>query len=259
LATLEKKAGIQSVRKAFEILEAIASNDSLKLTEIVKLTGLKRTLAHAYLISLQQVGIITQDENTLRFRLGGTAVRFGLKAVSTQDFQATANRFMSELREKVGHSVLLSVWSSQGPVTISRVEGRYPSPFEIRIGTLVNLTDTSAGLVFLAYLDRSAWSHLLTAKNLNESHHFNSFAELHEAVAGVKKRGIASLKGLIGPNETPLNEFAAMSAPVFNQNQGVQAVLTIIAPSNGFDRSLTGPTARALLEVSKRFSKSLGG
>lgn len=254
----KKKAGIQSVRKAFEILEAIARNDSLRLTEIVSETGLKRNLAHAYLTSLQQVGIVVQDESTSRYKLGGTAVRFGLKALSTLDFQSTAVTFMNELRDKVGYSVLLSVWSAQGPVTISRIDGRLQSPFEIRIGAQVNLTDTSAGLIFLAYLEKSAWAHFVTAKQLKESQHFSTFAELNVKLEDIRKSGLVALRGLIGPNQTPLTEFSAMSAPVFGQNKNLQAVLTVIAPSASFDQSLTGPTARALLEVSERFSKSLG-
>jgi len=251
--------GIQSVDKAFDVLQAIVASDGpMRLADIARATGLARNLAHAYLVSLRRVGAVVQDPETARYELGETALQLGLAALSRLDFLTLARGVMKELREEIGESVWLSVWSDRGPVVVANIEGLHASPFGVRIGTVVNLTVTATGRTFLAYLDPATYR-LLVKK---ERARLRSFAphevELNRIIADIRRLGVTVRPQAAPATSVVLGQFSALAAPVFDHIGTIKAALTVIGQGANFDLSVDGRNASAVKSAAARLSARLG-
>jgi DNA-binding IclR family transcriptional regulator len=251
--------GIQSVEKAFEVLQAImAGGGPTRLADIARSTGLARNLAYAYLVSLRRVGAVVQDPETGRYDLGETALRFGLAALSRLDFLAVARGVMKELHQEVGESVWLSVWGEHGPVVVANVEGANASPFGVRIGSVVNLSVTATGRTFISYLDPKIWRPLLKEERARLGSAAAREAEINRYIAAIRRIGL-SVRPQVGASASAvLSQFSAVAAPVFDHTGAIKAALTVIGQAPMFDASADGPNATALKAAAARLSARLG-
>jgi DNA-binding IclR family transcriptional regulator len=258
--TPRQKAGIQSVDKAFDVLGAlVGAGRALRLTDIVERTGMPRNLVHAYLVSLQRVGAVVQDPMTARYDLGGTVARMGLAALSRQDFLAMAQAAMRALAEESGHSAWLSVWGEHGPVIVAKIEGAHASPFEIRIGSLVNLTMTSTGLTYIAHLPRVVWRDLFDKEQARLVAGAPGASQIDALLREIRTVGVASRAQIVTPQrDSVLPQFSSLAAPVFDHTGQIRAVLTLIGEHEVFDHSPAGAEARRLKAAAAVLSARLG-
>ena len=93
-----QKERVQSVERALVILEIVAENDGISLTEISKTAGLNKATVHRLLSTLISMGYVEQNEKTSHyeltfklFQLGNNKVEqidsFKLPAVILVNFQ----------------------------------------------------------------------------------------------------------------------------------------------------------------------------
>ena len=252
------KKGIQSVERAFQVLEALVASDRpLRPIEVAKAAGMTRNLAHAYLVSLQNVGAVFRDA-TGCFQLGEMAMHLGLAALSRMDFLAAARDVMSQLQREVDESVWLSVWSEHGPVVVAKVDGRRPSPFEIRIGTRVELTVSSTGKTFLAHLDPANWRDLVATERMEIGDLAPDDETLNGILEETRRNGIANRAAIVVSHSVILSQFASVAAPVFDQRGAIRAALTVIGQTGTFDVSPNGPNAAAVKAAAAHVSARLG-
>jgi DNA-binding IclR family transcriptional regulator len=254
------KPGIQSVERAFGILRTLtAAGGSLRLADIAEQAGLTRNLAHAYLVSLQRVGAVVQDEDTGRYDLGSGAVEIGLAALGRMDLMAHARTVMKALCSEVSESVWLSVWTPRGPVVVAKVDGAHVSPFEIRVGSIVDITVTATGLSFIAHIPRAQWQTIAKAERARMRALVPDDATLSARLEDVRSRGIANRADIVVPQQnTVLHGFSALAAPIFDHTGAIKAVLTVIGLTSLFDASLTGRNAIALQSAVRDLSAALG-
>ena len=250
--------GIQSVDKTFDILRAlISSGEALRLADIARATGLARNHAYAYLVSLQRVGAVTQDPETSRYDLGDTTLQLGLAALSRLDFMVIARRFMEELAQEIGESVWLSVWNSRGPVVVAKIEGAHASPFEIRIGTLVDLTTTATGRTFLAHLDPQIWRSLVR-KERQRIPYAPSAEDLDSLLKQAKQLRVTDRPEVVISRDIILRQFASLASPVFDHTGSIKAVLTVIGRNGLFNVAVNGGNAAAVKAAAAKLSARLG-
>jgi DNA-binding IclR family transcriptional regulator len=254
------KPGIQSVERAFGILRTLtAAGGSLRLADIAEQTGLTRNLAHAYLVSLQRVGAVVQDQESGRYDLGSGAVEIGLAALSRMDLMAHARTVMKVLCSEVSESVWLSVWTPRGPVVVAKVDGAHVSPFEIRVGSIVDITVTATGLSFIAHIPRAQWLAIAKAERARMRAPVPDDATLSALLKDVRSRGIANRADIVVPQQnTVLHGFSALAAPIFDHTGTIKAVLTVIGLTSLFDVSLAGRNAKALRSAAHDLSSALG-
>lgn len=250
--------GIQSVERAFHVLDAfVVADRALRLTEIAKAAGITRHLAHAYVTSLVRVGAVVKD-NSGAYRLGETVMHLGLAALARMDFLAISRDVMQQLQNEVDQSVWLSVWSEHGPVVVAKIDGRRPSPFEIRIGTRVELSVSSTGKTFLAHLDAAAWRDLVDLERRELGELAPGDEELERLLADVRRDGVATRPAIVVSRSVTLSQFSSVAAPVFDESGAVRAALTVIGQTGTFDVSADGHNAEAVRSAAARISGRLG-
>jgi len=125
---------IQSVKRAFRIVEALEQNEGLRMSELATKLDIPQSTAHIYLKTLQKTGYIVKHDNEynlgLRFLKHGGYVRYRLQVyqAAKSEIDALAHQTGEAVDfgiEENGKRVL--VYKSEGPdvVTKKPVTGDY--------------------------------------------------------------------------------------------------------------------------------------
>lgn len=246
----KKRLGIQSVEVAAKILAALAgAGRSLALKDLAKLAGLHPGKAHRYLVSLTRSELATQDEATGHYGIGPAAIALGLAGMHGLDVVRIATAAMPALRDEINETVLLAMWSPQGPVVFELEESSRPAFMNIRVGSILPLLGTASGRVFASFLPREMTGDLLSneMKKLHYSH-----AHVAKLLEATRQRGIDSVAGDLVPGVN------ALAAPLFNHKEQIVGVLGALGRSEDLNVAYDSPTATALLRVAREISRRLG-
>lgn len=103
-------AGTQVIERAIQIVDCFsAQQPSLSLAELVRMTGLHRATAHRILQALTVSGLLSQDPDSSRYRLGYRLIRLGELARRSNDLLQIAQPHIQELARKWGEAVVIDV------------------------------------------------------------------------------------------------------------------------------------------------------
>jgi DNA-binding IclR family transcriptional regulator len=230
-----------------------------RLTDLAARSGLPPSLLRAYLVSLQRIGAVSQDEATGLYSLGEASLRLGLSAMAKLDLMVFARDAMTKLCARLNEPVSLSIWTEGGPAVVQNAETRKSMPYEIRIGSVISCTETAAGRCFLAYLPPARWKPLLARERADMKRAGVTEAALNQSLAEIRAEGLARRSFVLNVPEglQPIH-IRVLAAPVFNHTGDIRAVLTVISQDKRFDGSKDGKPARSLLESSQALSRRLG-
>ncbi len=148
-------AEVGPLPRAMHVLRllATAGRRGLGLTELAQRTGLPHSSVHRLLRQLAAERMVTQNEDSRRYRLGRLAFELGLAATAMYDLRDACRQPLRALAEDVGDTVYLTVRSGLESVCEDRHEG--PSPirvFTLDIGSRRPLGQGAGGLAILAFL-----------------------------------------------------------------------------------------------------------
>ena len=161
-----ERGGVQSVGIAATILKALAAAGGvLPLKHLAAATGMPRAKVHRYLSSLRNAGLITQDPETGHYAIGSAAVTIGLVGLGRLSPIRQLNEALPRLRDRVNETVTAAIWGDTGPTIIAMEESGHVVTMNVRIGSVLPLTTTAIGQVFLAYLPDSQTQHLVAAEH----------------------------------------------------------------------------------------------
>lgn len=152
--------GVQSVERAFDILEVIARNGGeCSLSELAEGTPLPLPTIHRLLRTLVGIGHVRQLPNR-RYALGPRLIRLG--EVANRQLGALASPVLHSLVDELSESASLAVLD--GDMVI--YTGQVPSPHTMRtnteVGRRVNLHNSGVGKAVLSVLDDERIARLVT-------------------------------------------------------------------------------------------------
>ncbi|MDB5570676.1 MAG: Transcriptional regulator, IclR family [Hyphomicrobiales bacterium] len=253
MARAEGAGGIRSLEKGAGVLRHMrAAGGPLRLTEIARLAGMSRSMAHGYLVSLVRAGLVAQDPDSGRYDLGEDALQLGLAALTRVDFMKLGRETLESLAADIGETVLLSVWSDGGPVCVAKIDGKRRSLYEVRVGGVANLLVTSTGLAFLAYKPAGSCRDLIERARDRGLGAGLDDVKLEAVFERIRRAGLSATQPAMLP------EASSIAAPVFGQSNDMRAALTVIGPTGALDISPEGVNAAALLQAAGRLSRRLG-
>ena len=236
---------IQSVVVGFALIRALEqSGGPMPLKALASAADMSPGQAHAYLASFRAVGLVRQEADGL-YELGPYALALGLAALDRLDVREAARAPMHRFRDECGESVHLSVWSGQGPVIVSRLDGRRGVSLSIRIGFALPLATSASGRIFAAFLSEAEQ---LAVQSMGRQ----AAAALRRILDQVRRSGLATSESLVNTG------FAAMSVPVFDHDGGLTAAMTVLGPAAQLDTRADGPVAAALRQSGAAASAAMG-
>ncbi|MFI5529789.1 IclR family transcriptional regulator [Kitasatospora sp. NPDC051853] len=143
--------GVQSVERAFQLLEALADSGGIAtLSELSGSSGLPMPTIHRLIRTLVQQGYVRQD-TARRYTLGPRLIRLG--ETSGRLLGSWARPYLAELMEATGETANLAVLEGGEVVYVGQVQSRRSMRMFTEVGRRVQPHCTGVGKALLAQLD----------------------------------------------------------------------------------------------------------
>jgi DNA-binding IclR family transcriptional regulator len=230
--------GIQSIEVGGQLLRVLAERGRpLALKDLAHAAGVAPAKAHPYLVSFGKLGLITQDRASGHYGIGPLARQLGLIGLQQVDPVRLASERLQALAQRVGHTVAVAVWGSEGPTIVRIEQGPAAIAVSMRHGSVVSLSDTASGRLFGAYGPPARQAAARLSPEASES---------------IRRRGYAAVVDSVVPG------VSASAAGVFDPSGDLVIGLTAIGPSATFDTTVDGGLAQSLTAAARSLSIELG-
>jgi len=244
----KQQPGIQSVEVAGKILRALIDGGRpLPLKDLARLARMHPGKVHRYLVSLTRTELVSQDDSSGHYGVGPMAIALGLSGLRNVNVVRAATAVMPSLRDEINETVLLSIWSPQGPVVFALEESSRPVSMNIRVGSILPILSTATGRVFAAFMPGELTASLIEAEQ-RRSPRFRDPKIIDDA----RERGFAAVEGTAVPG------ISAVSVPVFDHNDKIAGVIGALGRTEEIDAAPDGKVTKALLKGAAEISRRMG-
>jgi DNA-binding IclR family transcriptional regulator len=246
--------GIQSIEVGHRLLAALAeARQPLTLKELAGGSKMSAPKAHRYLVSYARLGLVEQEADTGRYGLGEFALRLGLAALGRLEPVTAAAGVMRDLAEEIDQTVAVAIWANHGATFVRWAGVDTPVSATLRVGSVMPLSRSATGLLFLAYLPERRSAALLKAElatNVRQGLRPQSQAELEPTLEQIRRHGYSRTGDFI-PGIT------GIAAPVFGFDNELALALVTLGYSVGFEAEEAKIRA-SLLRCARQLSNRLG-
>ncbi len=217
---------VQSVHRAISILQVLAIHGAASVTEIATELGVHKSTVFRLLATLEARGLVEQNSERGRYRLGYGVVRLAAGATKMDDLSLLGRPVCRQLAEEIRETVNIVVHDGRAVISIAQVLGAPAITTVNWVGQRTPMHATSAGKVFMAYMEPEQLDALL-GEGLESytPHTIVEPAMLKQHLALVRERGYAAT---MDEQEIGL---AAVGAPVRTLDGHVIAAVTATGPT----------------------------
>ena len=154
LPASKERGGIQSLERAFAILEEVARNrEGINVADLGKAVGLHNSTAFHLVKTMAQLGYISQVRDSKRYRIGSRLFTLAAGALEENSFLAVATPVLETLTGETGEAAHFAIRSGNSIVVIARTAGSGMLQMVDRDGGQRPAHATALGKVLLAPLN----------------------------------------------------------------------------------------------------------
>ena len=144
--------GVRSVSVALDVLEAVAFAESeIGVSEVAARLRMAKGAIHRHLRTLTDRGYLVQNPATARYQIGVKFQLLGRVGAQENGFFAASEAVMTQLRDTVGESVVLSAVENHGVRVLATLAGTAPVEIGVRAGSLLPFDRSAQGRVMMAF------------------------------------------------------------------------------------------------------------
>lgn len=206
------------------ILETVLlRSGSWGVTEAANALGLPKARIHRHLANLRDAGYLWQNPTSRRYEPGWRLVALGQRIQATAQVARLLRPVMTELRDRIGQTVVLSALTIDGVSVADVLPGGSPIDVILNPGTVFQYNSSAQGKVALAFASPrqlARWSTLITERRTPKT--VLDPTRLWSEVKAARERGWAD-----GPEETFLG-VNAIAAPVFDHTGDIAYALAVV-------------------------------
>ncbi len=193
-AQKERGGGVQSIERAFAILEEVARHrEGIRLGDLSRQVGLHNSTTFHLVKTMMVLGYLRQMPGTKAYRIGRPLFTLAASALDETEMVALATPVLEELSAATHESCHFAVRSGDDVVVLAKTAGRGAFQLAERAGVVRPAHSTALGKILLASLPQHQFDDYL------KRHTFTAFTPktitdpdlLRREVEEVKKNGIA--------------------------------------------------------------------
>jgi IclR family transcriptional regulator, KDG regulon repressor len=250
----KERAGVQSLERAFGLLEAIAqARQGIGLAELSRKVGLHSSTTFHLVKTMVALGYIRQDRDK-RYRIGRALFALAAGALDEVELVSLAIPVLEDLTEATGESGHFAVRSGDAIVVIAKTSGSGAFQLTNRVGVTRPAHGTALGKVLLAaltegQLDRFLANHevaALTPKTITDP------ARLRQEIREVARTGVAYDDGEFNA------EVRCVAVPVHDFTGQVVGALGISGPIWRLSIAVLHKQTELVRAAARRLSATLG-
>ena len=242
---------VQSVDRAVTILEIIARTGLAGVTDIAAELGVHKSTASRIISTLEVGGLVEQDHNRGKYRLGLGILRLAGATTARLDIVQEARPITRLLAEQTGETINIAVLSDGAALYLDQASATASVQSHNWVGQRIPLHATSNGKVLLSGLSEAGIRATLGSKlQTYTPQTVTSLPRLLREIAEVLEQGYSVVTDELEVGLT------AVSAPIRNAHGDVIASISVSGPSFRFtdDRADTAQDllVRAAADISSR-------
>lgn len=250
-AKASRDGGVQSLRRAFELLERLAdTGGEASLSELATSSGLPMPTIHRLIRTLVALGYVRQNTNR-RYALGARLIRLGENA--SMQFGSWARPLLAELVDEVGETANLAVLERDEVVYVAQVPSKHSMRMFTEVGRRVLPHGTGVGKAILSQLPADTVREMLerTGMPAYTEHTITDPDEMLRALKVIAEQGFA-----VDESEQELG-VRCVAAPLIGTP--APAAVSVSGPEGRLTKEAVSGIAPAVQRVATALSARLAG
>ena len=246
---------VRSVDRAAALLLALGESEGeAGVTELARRLGLHKSTASRLLATLQRRGLVEQDEETGKYRLGLVIIRLAEKAERTLDLRGISMPELERLARLTHETTGVGILEGDALLTVAQADGPNLIAVGDWTGRSTPLHCVASGKVLMAALaEREVLRIVRRGLGNHTDRTITELEPLLEELARIRRRGYATA---LGEYELGLN---AVAAPVHDARGNVVAAVDIWGPAFRLTPRRIPELAAQAREAAAAISLRLGG
>jgi DNA-binding IclR family transcriptional regulator len=246
---------VQSLDRALDLLEALASAGELGVSDLAARTGLVPSTAHRLLATLVERGYAAQAASGGRYLIGYKLLELanGLED-RVERLRLAAREHLEAIQHETGETTNLVVLEGRDVVYVDKVDGTRSVRMFVEVGAAIPAHTTGAGKAILAWRSPEDVATLLDGVPLARStpHTITTLAALEADLERVRRRGFAT------DSEEHEEGVGCVGTPVFDHRGVSIAALSVSGPASRILNADTADLGALLREHAEAVSAKLG-
>ncbi len=224
---MENYKRVQSIDRAVSILKCFSKQrKEMKLSEIADELSLNKSTVHGIISTLKYNGLIDQDEETQKYRLGLYLMKLGDTVASSIDIRDIAHPIIKEVSQQLNETVHLSKLDGDELIYLDKVESNQSMRIFTTIGSRMPAYCTGMGKAMLAYIDDEKINNLLPdALEPMTEYTITDKNELLKRLADIREKGYAM------DNEENSIGLRCIAAPIFDHKGNAKYAISVSGPT----------------------------
>lgn len=252
--TAKPKTRLSSVANAIRLIKAFSDEEyEIGISNLGKQLALPKSTVHRLASTLIDAGLLEQNSDSGKYRLGLALFELGALVRRRMDFSTEAKPQLMLLREKTGETVHLAILDHESIVYINYLESRQSIRMSSDVGLRKPAFCTAEGKALLAFqppevVERliDAGLHAVTPNTIVDP------AVLRKDLAAVRARGYA-----IDDEESDLG-MRCIAAPVRDHTGNVIAATSVGGPAQRLTKKVLVSFAPEVIGAANAISQRLG-
>ena len=243
---------MQSVDRAVTILEILARTGESGVTEIATELGVHKSTAFRLVATLESHGVVEQNEDRGRYRLGVGLLRLAGATTARLDVIQEARPLCRQLAAETGETVNIAVLSESSAFYLEQVAGSSALQSHNWVGQHIPLHATSNGKILLSGLEPERLKEVLGSLPAYTSLTITKKTQLRKELDRVREQGYA-----VAVDELEVG-LTAVAAPIRNAHGDVIASMSVSGPTFRLAGSRVDEVVSLLVDAATEVSRRLG-
>src|SRR5579859_6294249 len=248
------KTRLSSVANALRLMKAFSGEDTeIGISALAQRLGLAKSTVHRLAATLITEGMLEQDRESGKYRLGLALFELGALVRRKMDVTNEARPFLKALRDSTGETIHLAVLDHASVLYINKMESRQAIRMSSDIGGRAPAYCTADGKALLAFQPEELLAQMhKTGFPSRTPNTITDPVALRRDLAATRARGYA-----IDNEESELG-MRSVAAPIHTHSGAVIASLSIAGPTHRVSKKTLATYAREIVEAADAISQRLG-
>jgi DNA-binding IclR family transcriptional regulator len=220
---------------------------------MVHLSGIPKTSVHRMIGSLEEMGLLSKDEEG-KYSLGMLFLEFGQLVADRLDIKQIAYPFMKTLRDEIGEAVNLTIKDNQEAIYVEKLDTIHPVRLFTKIGRRSPLYTGACSRIILAYLSEKEQEDYL---NETELHPYGIGTITDKEILQSVLRKSRHDGYAISHSELE-NHTSSVAAPIFDHTGQVVAGISVAGPDVRFQKEHLPTLIKKVKTAAADISQKLG-
>lgn len=246
---------IQSVDRALHILDMVSrKREGCGVTELSIALPLNKTSVFRMLSTLKRHGLVEQDPETERYKIGYKVLELSGRLLDSIDLRAEARPYLRELENLTNEVIHLVIYNRGEVVYIEKLEGNETLRMHSKVGNRAPMHCTGVGKVILAHLPREEAQEVIDQCELTR-HTGNTITDKDALCAHLRRVRQQGYALDLEENEAGIN---CIAAPIFDHAGRVVSALSVSGPAIRMTEERIETLKGKVMETSRKISRRLG-